>query len=278
LDSLVAFLRSLLPRKAYSFLQRALMPAYRAYFVVLYYGNRFLCPCCGKRCRRFIPRNRSLRAFNYGRCPHCFLYGRHRLLWLFLRDHTGLFSDSLKVLHVAPEPFFARAFSAPPHLDYVSLDLEKPVMLRMDVTELGFGDETFNTIICVHVLEQIVDDRKAMRELFTVLKPDGWAILQSPIEREFTYEDTSVTSPSDRKKAFGQWDYGRSYGRDYFDCLEDAGFEVREYPYAAEIPPQQLREFGLPSEAMIHLCAKPGSTGPSNEVGAVGSGRDRDGR
>ena len=83
-------------------------------------------------------------------------------------------------------------------------------------------------------MEHVSDDRKAMREFFRVLKKDGWAILNVPIIRDKTYEDSSITEPEEREKAFGQFDHVRAYGPDYADRLREAGFSVAIF-YAKDL-------------------------------------------
>ena len=75
------------------------------------------------------------------------------------------------------------------------------------------------------------DDRKAMGELFRVLKPEGFAILQVPISKKAkeTFEDFSITSPEERERYFGQKDHVRIYGKDYKRRLESVGFRVELY-------------------------------------------------
>lgn len=75
-----------------------------------------------------------------------------------------------------------RSFS---HIEYISGDLN-PLMncdIRIDIKDMNFEDNFFDVIICNHVLEHIVDDRKAMREFFRVLRPEGFVILQVPISK-----------------------------------------------------------------------------------------------
>ena len=52
-----------------------------------------------------------------------------------------------------------------------------------DITKLNFKNNTFDLIICNHVLEHIIDDRTAMNEIYRVLKKDGIGILQVPIDK-----------------------------------------------------------------------------------------------
>jgi predicted SAM-dependent methyltransferase len=128
-------------------------------------------------------------------------------------------------------------FSQQNNLDYVTADLLAPdVMVKMDLTDIPFPDGAFDAIICNHVLEHIIDDRKAMSELYRVLKPSGWAILQVPISLtlESTYEDFSITTEKGREDAFGQGDHVRIYGKDYKTRLQQTGFKVDIFDWTAE--------------------------------------------
>ena len=105
------------------------------------------------------------------------------------------------MLHIAPERCLWPHFRRIRNLDYVTADLDASkanVMLAMDITDIEFPDETFSVIYCSHVLEHVIDDRRAMRELCRVLRSDGWALLQVPISAKTTFEDPSVTDPSER--------------------------------------------------------------------------------
>lgn len=100
-------------------------------------------------------------------------------------------------------------------------------MVRMDITQIDFPDNSFDVIYCSHVLEHVVDDRQAMQEFYRVLRPGGWAVLLVPITADQTFEDPAIVSPQDRLQMFGQADHVRRYGPDFVDRLKDAGFEVR---------------------------------------------------
>ena len=110
-------------------------------------------------------------------------------------------------------------------------------------------------VIANHVLEHVEDDRKCMRELYRVLTPGGWAILQVPIDYslERTYEDASIVAPEEREKHFRQKDHLRLYGRDYPQRLAEAGFEVKEDDYVRTIDPG-LRAEQIPVDAWIALA------------------------
>jgi ubiquinone/menaquinone biosynthesis C-methylase UbiE len=108
----------------------------------------------------------------------------------------------------------------------MTADLHSPAMVKMDITNIQFPDETFDVVYCSHVLEHVPDDRKAMREFYRVLKSNGWAVLLVPIIVEKTFEDPSIDKPKDRLRLFGQSDHVRKYGRDYVDRLRESGFSV----------------------------------------------------
>lgn len=212
------------------------------------------CPCCGARARRFlsfgvVPRPGA-------QCPRCGALERHRLLWLWLRDRTDVFTSPVRLLHLAPEPVLRERFERQANLDYVTVDLQSPLAdLRADVQRLPFPTGAFDAVIANHVLEHVDDDRAAMVELGRVLRPGGWAVLQVPLDetRETTFEDPAVTDPAARERLFGKDDHVRVYGRDYGQRLRDAGFEVRPEPFARTLGPQAMRRYGLLDED-VYAC------------------------
>jgi SAM-dependent methyltransferase/MoaA/NifB/PqqE/SkfB family radical SAM enzyme len=215
------------------------------------------CPCCNGNFPGFIAGGPNLRPNAY--CPRCGSLERHRLLWLYLKERTNFFTDRLKVLHIAPEKIYQDAFQALPNLDYVSADISSPLaMIMMDITDIPFDEKMFDVIICSHVLEHVPDDRKAMRELYRVLKPDGWGILQVPIDmnRDATFEDPTISDPAERQRLFGQDDHVRWYGRDYAERLKESGFNVSIEPFAREMAPDNVHRMGIISTEDIYRCSK----------------------
>jgi len=195
-------------------------------------------------------------------CPRCGAAERQRLLWLYLKNTTNLFSDNLRLLHFGPSYILQKNFRSMENLDYTSADLYSPVsMVKMDITNILYKENSFDVILVSHVLEHVIDDRKAIQELFRVLKPGGWAIIQSPIDlnRDQTYEDYSVTLPEERVRVFGNPGHVRIYGLDYKSRLEGAGFTVKVDPYVRELPNNDVKKYGLIKNEDIYFCTKAGS-------------------
>jgi SAM-dependent methyltransferase len=239
------------------------------------------CPCCGGTFPAFQPHGRIPRPG--ARCPSCGALERHRLIFLYLLSRTRFFRDDLRVLHFAPEGCFHRWFRRLPNLEYTSADLMSPhAMERIDITDIPYPDDTFDTVLCSHVLEHVPDDRAAMAEVRRVLRPGGFAILHVPIDRsrEQTFEDDRIVSPEDREKAFGQHDHVRLYGRDFAERLEAAGFHVEVEAFGQDLRQEDVRRFGLRRNELIHRCTKPRPDADEGVVqrgdgdaGAQGDGR-----
>ena len=225
-----------------------------------YIGKSFECPICKGHFRKFLPWGRIQR--KNAMCPRCNSLERHRLIFRYLQDRTDFFKSNLKILHFAPELCLQGIFKLLPNLEYISADLNDPsAKMKMDITDIRFDDNTFDCVLCSHVLEHVVDDHKAMRELYRVLKPKGWAILQVPIMSERTFEAETIKSPEQRLKYFGQEDHVRIYGLDYKNRLENAGFIVKLDPYLHEQSDDIINRYRLVPENepkdYIYFCFKP---------------------
>lgn len=230
----------------------------RPFLAFWYRGNTFTDPIDGNSFRSFLP-------YGYGQqrpnvlAPGTLSLERHRLLWLYLKNETSFFTDKLKVLHLAPEQCFLKRFKSLKNLDYTTADLYAPnVDVKADICNLPFTDNTFDIIFCNHVLEHITDDKKAMQELYRVLKPSGFGVFQIPqdLNRDKTYEDFSITSPKERQKHFGQYDHVRIYGRDYFNRLRSVGFDVKEVDYCKKLNAETLEKYRLVTDEILPVCYK----------------------
>ncbi len=231
---------------------------FRIFAPMLYRGSAVECPVCNNKFSRFLSYGSEVAFRQNVLCPHCLSLERHRLLWLFLQQRTNLFTDKLKLLHIAPEQCFHGRFKALKHLDYVTGDLESPLAeYHFDLHNIPFAENSFDAIICNHVLEHVDDDHQCMSELYRVLKPGGWAIMQVPVDysRALTYEDKSITSPEEREKHFWQKDHVRLFGRDYPQRLAKAGFTVKEDDFVKTLGANAER-YRLQQQEIIYFLQK----------------------
>lgn len=224
-----------------------------------YKGDKFKDPIDGRGYRKLLPYGYENLREN-ALAPGSMSLERHRLMWLFLAEKTDFFNSSLRVLHVAPEQCFYKKFKKQSNLDYTTTDLYSPLAdVKADICNLPFEDESFDFVICNHVLEHIEDDKKAMHEIFRVLKRGGKAILQIPMDynRKVSYEDQTIISPEERAKHFGQYDHVRVYGLDYFDRLGEIGFEVQQVAAKDLLSQRDLTYYALAQEEIIPLVIRP---------------------
>jgi len=221
-------------------------------------GKTYTDPIDGKSFRKFLPYGYENPRENV-LSPSTLSLERHRLLWLYLKNETKFFNQPLKLLHFAPEQAFYKRFKKLENLEYTTTDLNSPLAdVKADICDLPFKDDTFDVILCNHVLEHIPNDTKAMQELFRVMKPGGWGIFQIPqdINRAKTFEDDTITDKKERARVFGQYDHVRIYGRDYFDKLRSVGFRVEEVDYTNTLPKEDVKKYRLANGEIIPLVKK----------------------
>lgn len=240
-----------------SFIIRRVLLAARG---ILYLGRTYRCPVCGWSLRSFVGRRSLLERTTDGYCPRCNAKARHRRIWLHLLRQGDLWGGPRRVLEVAPVWAFARRFLAISSIRYTGIDLRPagPHVTRVgDLTALPVPDASIDVALCIHVLEHVPDDRRAIGELYRVLAPGGWALVSVPLRFDQpTLEDPGITDPGERLRLFGEEDHVRQYGPDLRDRLEAAGFEV-ELDRADHLPEHEVRRYGLRRDEHLFTCRKP---------------------
>ncbi len=200
---------------------------------ILYKGNNVECPVCDRSFRKFLSYGSEVAHRENVLCPYDLTLERHRLMWLYLKNHSDFFTvEKLNVLHIAPEQCFHKRFKEQENLNYLTGDLVSPIAdMHFDLHAIPLENNRFDVIFCNHVMEHVDDPIQCMSELYRVMKPGGWGILQVPqdFSRDTTYEDASIISPAEREKHFWQKDHVRLFGLDYPDWLRKGGFHVEEF-------------------------------------------------
>lgn len=182
---------------------------FRSLFAQRYKGKNHTCPICEHSLKSFITLDDGDLL-----CPFCGSRSRTRRLYGILTTE-GLLQG--KVLHFSPSRSLYRKFSKNSTIAYSSTDYEDEFIAeyKYDITDIDCADNSFNVIICYHILEHIENDLKAMEELYRVLQPGGTCLVQTPFkEGTGVYEDDSITSETGRLEAFGQEDHVRIYSVD----------------------------------------------------------------
>ncbi len=239
--------------------------------LLLSLGRKLECPICRWRFHRMRPagfdypvlKENQVVGASYHEdevCPHCMSNSRERLLYLYLMSKGDFFSKPKRLLHIAPEPNLQKLMRAVSNLKYFSADLYEPhVMARIDVTRMPFPDESFDVVLCNHVLEHVPNDARAMRELHRILRQSGWAILQVPIALalKHTLEDENATTEQRRIELFGQRDHVRLYCQDdYVQRLRRSGFEVVIEHFANSLTTADVHRYALNPLEVIFVGLK----------------------
>ncbi|MFN5417640.1 MAG: class I SAM-dependent methyltransferase [Flavobacteriia bacterium] len=226
---------------------------------LLYKGNKVTCPVCERNFSKFLSYGSDIAHRENVLCPYDLTLERHRLMWLYLKNESNFFTANLNVLHIAPEQCFYHRFKAQKNINYLTGDLVSPLAdLHFDLHHIPLEDNRFDVVFCNHVLEHVDDAMQCMKEIFRVMKPGAWAILQVPqdFNREETYEDKSITSPEEREKHFWQKDHVRLFGKDYPEWLKKAGFDVQEFNPNTEFDSEFIERNRLMKSEILYIARK----------------------
>jgi SAM-dependent methyltransferase len=217
----------------------------------MFRGDVHYCPICESHLSEFVILHRDYHLW----CPVCRSLQRHRLVWLLLQQRI-LADGAIEghMLHIAPETALSHKFEAMDNLVYITSDLgENRVSTQFDICAIPMPDDTFDFLMCSHVLEHVSDDRRAMSEFRRVLTDNGSGVILVPIFAETSFDDPSITDPIERERVFGQLDHVRVYGLDFGDRLRAAGFDVNEVTTTELASPQDVQQMGLPQDETIFL-------------------------
>ena len=215
--------------------------------------KKVYCPIAKKEFKSFIKFGDQLLSPSNG------ARNRQRLVWHYLENKLNIFENEFKMLHTAPELSFYKILKKAKNIEYVPGDKmvdgysNQQGIENIDLTNLQFDDYTFDLIVSNHVLEHIPDDRKAMSEIFRVLKNGGSAVITVPINENLsqTYEDPAIVLPKERENHFGQWDHVRFYSLDIKDRLEETGLKVEMIRYGDQFSKEDFEKFGFTNDLII---------------------------
>jgi SAM-dependent methyltransferase len=148
-----------------------------------------------------------------------------------------LLIKGIRVLDFSPPRCLYQKLIKLPYVNYLPTDFAGEFFAseKMDITQLPLPNNSFELIICYHVLEHVEEDLKAMSELYRVLKQSGTCIIQTPFKNGEIYENFSIKTPEGRKEHFGQEDHVRVYSsKSLSQRLTSAGFLVKQLNFSEE--------------------------------------------
>ena len=223
-------------------------------YYLVYKGGNTTCLICSAKSKKFIPI--SFYNSNDKICPNCGSLSRSRALGEYVRKNFK--NQSQNILDFSPHRslnnFFKSIFE-----NYISSDFENQFYAQKnyDITKINEADQSFDLIICFHVLEHIIEDKKAIKELNRVLKNDGHLLIQVPLKKGITYQDNSIISKEGRLKAFGQEDHVRIYGEDSLPLiLNENGFSAKPIDIVKEYNSEEKKLYGFSENEIIYVCRK----------------------
>lgn len=202
-------------------------PILRKCYAVTKQGSNHECVICDFKASDWVqlPNNDLL-------CPNCGSLARDRRLWQLVKENY--IKNDIQILDFSPSRPLFRKWKKEKNVNHIASDLSGDFMadVAYDITQIVEKENTFDLIICYHILEHVIDDVKAMSELYRVLKPNGTVLIQTPFKEGEIYEDYSITSEAERLLHFGQEDHVRVYSVEGLKTrLESVGFDVIVYRF-----------------------------------------------
>ena len=222
-------------------------------------GNNFYCPTCNQSFKKFLCKGNGIETRENSVCPYCASLERTRLLYLYLKNETQIFSNNPKILHIAPEDALKNHFLKNPN--YYDVDINPNYAShKMDITSINFEDNKFDYIICSHVLGHIINEQKAIDELNRVLKHSGVLFVLSLIDLNaaHTVENDFNQTPQQNLKAYGEPDLVRLHGLDFKQRLERSNQKIEVIDYRTNFSKNKNIKLSLGNgkRELIYKCVK----------------------
>lgn len=212
-----------------------------------YKGDKYRCNICQYSLSDWIYLDRGDLL-----CPSCGSLGRTRRLHSILES---IDLGGLRILHFSPPSSLRKRYKQNPSIEYSTTDFvgEFEADFNYDILDIDAEDESYDVIICYHVLEHILDDRKAIAELYRILSDRGLLIIQTPFHNLQTDENPEYDTPELRLKHYGQDDHVRIYNaEDLAERLEESDFEVSVRNYESG----SSNVHGFKDEEVVLICRK----------------------
>jgi len=212
--------------------------------------NNHYCNACESNVSEFLPYGNKKR--NNALCPICGSVERHRFFKYWFDTIKGNLNPTTRILHFAPEKAISARFKEVSEKNYVSVDILPNMAMKVeDITKLSFDSNTFDFILCIHVLQHIHEDEKAISELYRVLDKTGIMVLMGSHGHKTT--NTGLHTSIKGEKYFI-----RHYNtEDLINKLTSVGFSIKLlYAYDLIKDEKEFFRLGIKNGDSVFICSK----------------------
>ena len=205
------------------------------------------CPCCGWRGSRFLP----FLAVGYFRfntlCPNCGSAPRHRSHRILYEDVLNFAGRSGRLLYFAPE----RNVVYFQQIQQLSVNTSNfpggEADFHIDIMDIPFEDDSWDHIVCHHVIEHLSDDKKGLMEFNRILKPGGMAIVSVAVNaRQATTVEYGKPNPLEH-------DHYYRYGADFIGRIPGS-FNIQKYRVLDSCSLASRQSMALEDDDVFVLC------------------------
>jgi len=244
------------------------------------FSPKYSCPVCNKKIFKFksfpkyylnsLKKNDFIYNINdfetlnikNNTCPYCLTGDYNRLYAMCLRKELSKLNKKKKYTFIdfAPVQSLSKLIKHYNSIEYRSADLYMDnVDDKIDITNMEiYKDESVDIFLCSHVLEHVVDDNKAISELYRVLKKDGWGIIMVPIMLSISKvsENKNYKCEKDRWKHYAQGDHVRLYSKNGFiKRLENGGFKIKQLN-VEYFGKNNFTKYGISNKSVLYIVSK----------------------
>jgi SAM-dependent methyltransferase len=219
---------------------------FRSLIALKYSGSKYECNICEFKMRNFPP-SEGVNTI----CPQCGSLSRTRKLWSLIQNEVS----NKSILHFSPPRSIAKKLKTISKSKYITSDFEGEFEAdeNFNIENIDAPSNSFDLVICYHVLEHIENDQKAISELFRILKRGGQCFIQTPFKTGETFEDKNAKTPEERLKVYGQKNHVRIYSvTDLKDRLDKEGFNTQILSFKEE----QDNKYGFKLNEIILIAKK----------------------
>lgn len=224
--------------------------------LISFFVKKVRCPICNWRGRLYLPIYIQNYTIKNVFCPRCGSHKRHRLQYVYIQKNISR-DKKIRLLHFVPEKYLEKFLKSHKNIKYLSADIDKQKAIETrDIRKLTYKENSFDIIICSHVLEHIKEDRQTLKELYRTLKMGGFAFIMVPQSKSAkTLEDDEIL-PTEYMKYYKQPYHVRLYGQDFINRLSETGFDVKVENFTDTFTKREIVINGFDSSEKIFICTK----------------------